>query len=104
MYSLTSFDSFCFVLPWFSSALGWAHSVNTWSGKTQYAQHSGYQTSNLVGFRKPVVVLELLSRVLLFCDPVDCSSSGSSVLGISHARILERVAISFSRGSFPPRG
>ena len=33
------------------------------------------------------------------CDPMDCSPSGSSVCGISQARILEWVAISFSRGS-----
>ena len=33
------------------------------------------------------------------CDPVDCSPPGSSVHGILQARILEWVAISFSRGS-----
>ena len=33
------------------------------------------------------------------CDPMDCSPPGSSVRGISRARILEWVAISFSRGS-----
>ena len=33
------------------------------------------------------------------CDPMDCSPPGSSVQGISQARTLERVAISFSRGS-----
>ena len=38
-----------------------------------------------------------------FCDPVDCSPPGSSVHGISQARILEWVAISFSRGSSQPR-
>ena len=32
------------------------------------------------------------------CDPVDCSPPGSSVHGIVQARILEWVAISFSRG------
>ena len=32
------------------------------------------------------------------CDPMDCSLPGSSVLGIVQARILEWVAISFSRG------
>ena len=36
-------------------------------------------------------------------DPMDCSPPGSSVHGISQARILEWVAISFSRGSSPPR-
>ena len=37
------------------------------------------------------------------CDPVDCSLPGSSVHEILQARILERVAISFSRGSSRPR-
>ena len=33
------------------------------------------------------------------CNPVDCSPPGSSVYGISQARILEWIAISFSRAS-----
>ena len=33
------------------------------------------------------------------CDPMDCSPVGSSVHGILQARILEWVAITFSRGS-----
>ena len=37
------------------------------------------------------------------CNPVDCSLPGSSVHGILQARILEWVAISFSRGSSRPR-
>ena len=37
------------------------------------------------------------------CDPMDCSLPGSSVHGISLARIQEQVAISFSRGSSWPR-
>ena len=40
---------------------------------------------------------------LTLCDPMDYSSPGSSVHGISQARILEWVAISFSRGSSWPR-
>ena len=35
-----------------------------------------------------------------FCDPMDYSLPGSSVHGISQARTLEWVAISYSRGSF----
>ena len=38
-----------------------------------------------------------------FCDPMDCSPPGSSIHGISQARILEWVAVSFSRGSSHPR-
>ena len=40
---------------------------------------------------------------LTLCDPLDCSLSGSSVHGILQARILEWVAIPFSRGSSRPR-
>ena len=40
---------------------------------------------------------------LTFCDPMNCSSLGSSVHGILQARVLEWVAISFSRGSSQPR-
>ena len=39
-----------------------------------------------------------------FFDPMDCSLPGSSVHGISQARILERVAIPFSRGSSQDQG
>ena len=37
------------------------------------------------------------------CNPMNCSLPGSSVHGIFQARILEWVAISFSRGSSQPR-
>ena len=37
------------------------------------------------------------------CDPMDCSLSGFSVHGIFQARVLEWIAISFSRGSSWPR-
>ena len=36
-------------------------------------------------------------------NPMDCSPPGSSVHGVLQARILEWVAISFSRGSSQPR-
>ena len=36
------------------------------------------------------------------CNHMDCSPPGSSVHGLSQARILEWVAISFSRGSSNP--
>ena len=40
---------------------------------------------------------------LTFCNPMDCSPLGSSVHGILQARILEWVAIPFSRGPSWPR-
>ena len=38
----------------------------------------------------------------ILCDPMDCSLPGSSVHGIFQERILEWVAIPFSRGSSRP--
>ena len=46
------------------------------------------------------VVVRLLSPFHLFCNPLDCTLPGSSVHGISQARILEWVVISSSRRSF----
>ena len=50
------------------------------------------------------VMKVLVTQVCLaLCDPMDCSPPCSSVHGILQARILEWVAISFSRGSSQPR-
>ena len=38
------------------------------------------------------------------CDPIDCILPGSSIHGIFQARVLEWIAISFSRGIFPTQG
>ena len=47
--------------------------------------------------------VEVKSLSPALCDPVDCSQPGSSVHGILQARILEWVAIPFSRGSSWPK-
>ena len=44
-----------------------------------------------------------LQSCLTLCNPKDGNPSGSPVHGILQARILEWVAISFSRGSSQPR-
>ena len=49
---------------------------------------------------KKVKVVQLCPT---FCDPMDCSPPDSSVHGILQARILECVAMPFSRGSSWPR-
>ena len=46
---------------------------------------------------------EVAQSCLTLCDPMDCSLPGSSVHGILQARVLEWVAIFFSRGSSRPR-
>ena len=48
-------------------------------------------------------VLKSLQSCLTLCDPLDCNPPGSSVHGISQARIMEWVSIPFSRGSSRPR-
>ena len=45
----------------------------------------------------------LSHSVVSDCNSVDCSPPGSSLHGISQARTLERVAISYSKGSSLPR-
>ena len=50
-----------------------------------------------------VAVVLVAQLCQTFYNPIDCSPPGSSVHGILQARILEWVAIPFSRGSFYPR-
>ena len=49
------------------------------------------------------VSLLVAQSCLTLCNPMDCSSPSSSVHGNLQARILEWVAIPFSRGSSQPR-
>ena len=58
--------------------------MNTWNQML-----SKRNESLTVGLRVVVVV-----KSQLFPNPMDCSQAGSSVHGISQARILESVAIS----------
>ena len=46
---------------------------------------------------------EVAQSCLTLCNPMDCSPPGSSLHGILQARLLEWVAISFSRVSSQPR-
>ena len=49
------------------------------------------------------VKIEVAPLHPILCDPMDCSLSCSSIQGIFQARVLEWVAISFSRGSSQSR-
>ena len=48
------------------------------------------------------VKVSVVQLCLTLGKPVDCSLPGSSVHGILQARILERAAVPFSRGSSQP--
>ena len=50
------------------------------------------------------VTSEVAQLCPILCDPMDCSLPQSSIHGIFQARVLEWVAISFSRGIFPTQG
>ena len=63
-----------------------------------WIMQTGAQASESPKGRVVVVVLVALLCPTL-CKPTDCSLPGFSVRAISQARILEWVAISFSRGS-----
>ena len=60
-------------------------------------------------YSTPLLSLIKITKVLVaqlcatLCNPMDCSLPSSSVHGILQARILEWVAILFSRGSSWPR-
>ena len=50
-----------------------------------------------------IYIVLVAQSSLTLCNLMDCNPLGSSVHAILQARILERVAISFSRGSSQPR-
>ena len=87
---------------WWSPG-GKSHRRRSWSDPNNIEHVACARHSDFKSFTWFVVV-ELLSHIWYFCDSTDCSQSGSSVYGISQARILEWVAISFSWGIFPTQG
>ena len=56
-----------------------------------------------VCFKMLCMHANVLQSCSTLCEPMDCSPLGSSVHGILQTRILEWVAIPFSKGSSQPR-
>ena len=70
--------------------------------KAHYSKHCGtgkQKQRTYVPMEWNSVLSQSLQSCLTLCDPVDYSLPGSSVHGISQARILEWVAMPSSRGS-----
>ena len=66
--------------------------------------HKAIEASMFDNYKLYIYQLSSVSQsCLTLCDPIDCGPPGSSVHGVFQARILEWVAISFSRGSSQPR-
>ena len=81
--------------------LGWLFRL-VWTAKVWLCDGHGlpWKENRLSAGRSLASVAQLC---LTLCDPMDCSLPGSSVHGIFQARILEWVAISYSRWSSQPR-
>ena len=62
---------------------------------------SGPRTS--ISMERACIRVQLLQSCSMFCDPMDCSSPGSSIHRVLQARILEWAALPSSRASSPPR-
>ena len=82
-----------------------ATSTEQWIKKVWHIYTSQISQTNTVtkGERWKVKWSEVAQSCPTLCDPMECSLSGSSVHGIFQARVLEWIAISFSRGSSQPR-
>ena len=72
------------------------------TGEEQKGTEREHGLDSLLGFHWKSES-EVTQSCPTLCDPMDCSLLGSSVYGIFQARILEWVAISFSRRSSQPR-
>ena len=81
---------------WMSAIKGWKISKirGVWGPDTELLHP---------GFLFVCVHAKSLQSCPTLCDPMDCSLPGSSSHGILQARILEWVAMPFSRASFQPR-
>ena len=94
------------------SAIGWIHGCGTvdmkrWQLVTDFLLGLRQGSAPLIPtFFKGQLFIHICAYMLSsvrLCDPLNCSLPGSSVHGISQARILEWVAISSSSESSWPR-
>ena len=101
---LCCLPSFCYLMPFSLTVLCELNILHF-----KYISPNYYVCLKCFSIRISVSSLLAYSQVLVsqlcltLCDPMDCSQPGSSVHGISQGRILEWVAISFSRESSQPR-
>ena len=103
----------------FSSAWKWKVKVKSlsraWPSATPWT--AAFQAPLSVGFSRqeyrsgvplpsPILMFRMClvtQSCLTLCDPIECNPPGFPVHGVLHARIVERVAIPFSRRSSLPR-
>ena len=97
---------------WMASPIRWTWVwVNSgswwWTGRPGMLQSKGLQkgqTQLSHWTELSCVHAKSLQLCLTYCDPMNCSLTGSCVCGILQARMLDSVAMPYSRGSSRPRG
>ena len=99
IFNLAHISSKC--VPWSPSSDLSVLLTSTWHKRALNAGFS-HPSGQPQGPTRPLCVLRC-SVVSDSCDPMDCTPLDCPVHGISQARILEWVAISYSRGSSWPR-
>ena len=83
------------------TTMGWNGQLNS---DDHYIYYCGQESTrrnrvSIIVNKSPKCTSEVTQLCLTLCNPMDFSLQGSSVHGIFHARVLEWVAISFSRES-----
>ena len=91
----SSFGPHSTLPPWVTASIS-TSSVTSWKSLEFHILIPVFIATNLKWS-------EVAQLCLTLCDPMDYSLQSSSVHGIFQARVLEWVAISFSRGSSWPR-
>jgi len=102
--------------PWIRSMLDWGRTSRRMGGhgenKGTRSRRKWQRRNGSLGRKGPLSILWVRYKNCLehswklcptLCNPMDCSLPGSSIHGIFQARILEWIAISFSRRCFWPR-
>ena len=79
-------------------------SLSLWDCVITYSAINLVNTSWTQGLLPSELESEVSQSCPTLCNPMDCSLPGSSIHGIFQARILEWVAVSFSRGIFSTQG
>ena len=80
----------------------WICSQTAWNSSTGALDYYRFSENNSNCRQFAVCYAKSPQLCPTLCNPADCSPPGSSVHGFLQARILEWVAISFSRGSSHP--
>ena len=83
---------------------GWLQILGSLGHGSVMVQQSQEQQVWFSDDAKPLQCMLCCSVTFDSVTPMDCDLPGSSILGISQARTLVQVAISFSRGIFPAQG